>query len=204
MNLEQGNDQNALKNLRRAVRRALRAATGITSQEFILLRGELHKLNHNLMETDLADFSENLRSAFSSSLKGEARESLTAVRNALSHYSGPFVQGRDFLWADAVREQLASQAVDAVLRLAREAERSSVSPLDRDTVLALLEQLSDIHPERERLAQHAIRLYQAAGRHDAAQHAYNRLERHLANLGLQPEPATQALIAPWTHTRQKP
>ncbi|MCF1509081.1 bacterial transcriptional activator domain-containing protein [Streptomyces glomeratus] len=58
-----------------------------------------------------------------------------------------------------------------------------------------------LHPDHERLAQHAIRLYQTAGRHDAARHTYTRLERHLADLGLEPEPATQALIATRTQGR---
>lgn len=89
------------------------------------------------------------------------------------------------------------------IHLARQTEHNSAAPQERDGVLTLLEHLGTIHPDHERLAQHTIRLYQAAGRHDAARHTYTRLERHLTDLGLQPEPATQALIAPRTHTRQK-
>ncbi|QHA10029.1 hypothetical protein GQF42_36160 [Streptomyces broussonetiae] len=66
--------------------------------------------------------------------------------------------------------------------------------------MALLEHLGAIHPDHERLAQHAIRLYQGSGRNDAARHAYTRLARHLSDLGLEPEPATQALIT--ARTRQ--
>ncbi|MER6566338.1 BTAD domain-containing putative transcriptional regulator [Streptomyces sp. NPDC001093] len=203
LHLAPGSDQNALKNLRRAVRRALRAATGITAQEFILLQGELHKLNPELVETDLAEFSRSLKEAFSASDTEEARsDALSAVRDALSHYRGPFAQGSDYLWADTVREHLTMKATDAALRLARQAERAGATPRELDVVLALLEHLGIVHPDHERLAQHTIRLYQAAGRHDAARHTYIRLTRHLAELGIEPEPATQALIAPRIRSRQ--
>ncbi|MFD7712137.1 BTAD domain-containing putative transcriptional regulator [Streptomyces sp. NPDC059786] len=204
LHLAPGSDQNALKNLRRAVRRALRAATGITAQEFVLLHGELHKLHPELMETDLADFSRSLKQVFpASNTEKERNDALGAVRDALAHYRGPFAHGSDYLWADEVREHLAMKATDAALRLARQTEHAGAAPRERDAVLTLLEHLGTIHPDHERLAQHAIRLYQAAGRHDAARHTYTRLERHLTDLGLEPEPATQALIAPRTHTRQK-
>lgn len=201
LRLAPGSDQNALKNLRRSVRRALRPATGITTQEFILLQGELHKLHPELVETDLADFSHSLREAFPASDSDEGlSDALAAVRAALAHYRGPFAQGGDYLWADTVREHLAMKATDAAVRLARQAERANATPRERDAVLTLLDHLGAIHPDHERLAQHTIRLYQASGRHDAARHTYTRLARHLTELGIEPEPATQALNA--LRTRQ--
>ncbi|WP_344287738.1 BTAD domain-containing putative transcriptional regulator [Streptomyces synnematoformans] len=203
LHLAPGSDQNALKNLRRAVRRALRAATGITAQEFILLQGELHKLHPELVETDLADFSGSLKATFSTSGRDEDLDTaLAAVGAALRHYQGPFAQGSDYLWADTVREHLAMKAIDAALRLAHQAEHAGATPRERDAVLPLLEHLGTIHPDHERLAQHTIRLYQAAGRHDAARHIHTRLTRCLTELGLEPEPATQALITPRTRLRQ--
>ncbi|MFF4960231.1 BTAD domain-containing putative transcriptional regulator [Streptomyces sp. NPDC001222] len=202
LHLAPGSDQNALKNLRRAVRRALRAATGITAQEFILLQGELHKLHPDLVETDLADFTRCLKDAFATSRTEVTQNAaLSAVREALAHYRGPFAQGSDYLWADTVREHLATQANDAALRLARHAERADATEREREEALELLEHLAALHPDHERLAQHAIRLFQTAGRHDAARHTYTRLERHLADLGLEPEPATQALITTRTQGR---
>ncbi|MFF3517377.1 BTAD domain-containing putative transcriptional regulator [Streptomyces sp. NPDC002573] len=202
LHLAPGSDQNALKNLRRAVRRALRAATGITAQEFILLQGELHKLHPDLVETDLADFTRCLKEAFSAhSREATKNAALSAVRDALTHYRGPFAQGSDYLWSDTTREHLATQATDAALRVARQAERADATEREREEVLELLEHLAALHPDHERLAQHTIRLYQTAGRHDAARHTYTRLERHLADLGLEPEPATQALITPRTQAR---
>ncbi|KOV58846.1 hypothetical protein ADK64_35445 [Streptomyces sp. MMG1121] len=123
---------------------------------------------------------------------------MAAVGAALAHYRGPFAQGGGYLWADTVREHLGMKATDAALRLARQAEQVEASPRERDAVLTLLEHLGAIHPDHERLAQHAIRLYQACGRNDAARHTYTRLARHLSDLGLEPEPATQALNTPRT------
>ncbi|MBQ0985883.1 LysM peptidoglycan-binding domain-containing protein [Streptomyces sp. F63] len=202
LQLEPDSIQNALKNLRRAVRRALRAATDVTGQEFVLLQGELHKLHPELVETDIAQFSRKMKHALSVQVKDAESEAVSAVGEALAHYRGPFAQGGDYLWADAIREYFATQATDAVLRLARKAEQPGTAPGVQESVLAMLEQLSTIHPDHERLAQHAIRLYQAAGRHDAARHTYTRLKRHLDDLGVEPEPATRALIAPRSHARQ--
>ncbi|MFF4602733.1 BTAD domain-containing putative transcriptional regulator [Streptomyces sp. NPDC001339] len=196
LHLEPDNVQGTLKNLRRAVRRALRAATGITAQEFILRQGELHKLHPELVETDLVDFTCALKHALSGNgVHDSENDAVSAVREALSHYRGPFAQSGDYLWADALREHFTTQATDAALRLAHQAERAAADPQQRDAILPLLEHLGSIHPDHERLAQHTIRLYQAAGRHDAARHAYARLERHLGELGLEPDPATRALLA---------
>ncbi|MFE0178032.1 BTAD domain-containing putative transcriptional regulator [Streptomyces sp. NPDC059002] len=203
LHLAPGTDQNSLKNLRRAVRRALRTATGTSTQEFILHQGELHKLHPELVETDLADFEYGLKEAFSAFGEDGKRDgALRAAREALAHYRGPFAQGADYLWADAIREHLATKAADAAHRLARQAELAAVPAHERDAVLTLLEHLSILHPDRERLAQHTIRLYQAAGCHDAARHTYARLQRHLADLGIEPDQATQALVAPRSRTQQ--
>ncbi|MEU6158813.1 BTAD domain-containing putative transcriptional regulator [Streptomyces sp. NPDC047130] len=192
LNLEPGNEQNSLKNLRRAVRRALRGATGTKEQEFILLQGELHRLHPDLIETDLTDFTDGLKNSVSS---GELL--LDDAVQALRHYGAPFAHGSDYLWVTPVREELATRAIDAAIRLARHVERAGAPTTGgRDTLLPLLEHLCALHPERERLAQHTIRLYQAAGRQDAAQHTFTRLHRALTDLGLEPDQATKALIAP--------
>ncbi|MBT2418064.1 LysM peptidoglycan-binding domain-containing protein [Streptomyces sp. ISL-22] len=200
LRLDGDSEQNAreLKNLRRAVRRALRAATGITQQEFILLQGELHKLHPELVETDLADFTAALNRIGATD---DPSTPLAAVREVLRHYRGVFAHGGDHLWADGIREHLAAKAADAVLRLAHHAEHTADTH-QTDAALTALEHVMQLHPDHEQLYQHAIRLYQAAGRHDAARHTYTRLKRHLADLGLEPEPATQALITPRTHARK--
>lgn len=198
LHIKDGTEQNALKNLRRAVRRTLRAATNVTAQEFILRQGELHKLHPDLVESDLADFGEKLKNAFNPARARELGELLPTVCEALSHYRGPFAQGSDYLWAEGLREHFTTQATDAAIRLARATERASAEPPERDSALAVLERLCTLHPDRERLAQHTIRLYQAAGRHDAARNTFERLQCTLHGLGLAPDQATRALITPRT------
>ncbi|GHJ35444.1 hypothetical protein Sm713_10530 [Streptomyces sp. TS71-3] len=205
LDLDLTSESNGLKNLRRAVRRALRAATGVTTQEFVLLQGELHKLHPKLVETDVTDFSEYLKKATSAlDAKDDQSSALVAAREAVALYRGPFAQGSDYLWAETIREHLATQAIDCALRLARQAEHTEKVSDEQAAILALLEHLGAIHPDHERLVQHTIRLYQDAGRHDAARHAYARLERHLASLDLEPEPATRSLIKPGPGPRLTP
>jgi len=193
LRLDGDTEQNAreLKNLRRAIRRVLRPVTGVTQQEFILLQGELHKLHPELVETDLADFIAAVSKATSAE-EPEARSA--AVREVLLHYRGAFAHGGDHPWADGIREHLATKATDAVLRLAHHAEHTGNSR-ETDAALAALEHVIALHPDHEQLYQHAIRLHQSTERHDAAQLVYTRLQRHLAELGLEPDAATQALLA---------
>ncbi|MFZ3555833.1 BTAD domain-containing putative transcriptional regulator [Streptomyces sp. BH055] len=191
----EGDDEQAareMKNLRRAIRRALRAATGITQGEFILRQGELHKLNTSLIETDLADFDAALHEAAHAVQDEQCRE---AWHRALHCYVGPFAYGSDYLWSDGRREDCATKASEAAVRLADHAEHCG----DGRHVQVALDALENIlthHPDRERPYQAAIRLHQAASRPDAARQVYGRLERHLADLGLAPDAATRALITP--------
>ncbi|MEV3854965.1 BTAD domain-containing putative transcriptional regulator [Streptomyces sp. NPDC050095] len=189
-----------IKNLRRAIRRALRAATGITQAEFVLRQGELHKLNTALIETDLAEFDEALHKAAAAAQDSQRR---AAWHRALQHYGGPFAQGNDYLWSDATREDLATKATEAAVRLADHAEHSG-DERDAHRALDALEKILTHHPDRERPYQAAIRLHQAAHRPDAARQVYGRLERHLADLGLTPESATQALVAPRARPTRTP
>ncbi|MGO4756887.1 BTAD domain-containing putative transcriptional regulator, partial [Streptomyces sp. 2MCAF27] len=185
-----------LKNLRRAVRRVLRAATGQSRAEFIQLHGELHKLNPGMIETDLAAFTQALHEAATTT---HTPQRLSALRRAAEHYHGPFAHGGDYPWGDSVRESLASKAADAVAVLAHHAEHTGTRQ-DADDALALLDKAIALSPTHERLYQHAIRLHQAAGRHDTARHTFTLLERNLKELGLEPDPATRALLTTRTRT----
>ncbi|ADI11663.1 transcriptional regulator, SARP family protein [Streptomyces bingchenggensis BCW-1] len=185
-----------LKNLRRAVRRVLRAATGQSRAEFIQLHGELHKLNPGMIETDLAAFTQALHEAATTT---HTPQRLSALRRAAEHYHGPFAHGGDYPWSDSVRASLASKAADAVAALAHHAEHTGARQ-DADDALALLDKAITLSPTHERLYQHAIRLHQAAGRHDTARHTFTLLERNLKELGLEPDPATRALLTTRTRT----
>ncbi|MFJ2202204.1 BTAD domain-containing putative transcriptional regulator [Streptomyces violaceusniger] len=192
LRLSEDSDQSAkeLKNLRRAVRRALRSATGHSKAEFIQLHGELHKLHLGLIETDLAAFTQTLQRAATAT---DEAGRLSALRLAADLYHGPFAHGGDYPWCDSIRESLASKAADAVAHIAHHAEHTGTRQ-DADSALALLEKAISLSPTHELLYQHAIRLHQAAGRHDTARHTFTLLTRHLNELGLEPGPATRSLL----------
>ncbi|MBI0300948.1 bacterial transcriptional activator domain-containing protein, partial [Streptomyces sp. PRKS01-29] len=192
LRLSEDPDQSAkeMKNLRRAVRRALRSATGHSKAEFIQLHGELHKLHAGLIETDLAAFTEALHHA-AAAPDGPAR--LTALHHAVDLYHGPFAHGGDYPWCDSIRESLANKAADAVAHIAHHAEHTGTRQ-DADAAIDRLEKAIGLNPTHELLYQHAIRLHQAAGRHDTARHTLDLLERNLAEFGLEPDPATRALL----------
>ncbi|WP_078565417.1 BTAD domain-containing putative transcriptional regulator [Streptomyces sp. AA1529] len=192
LRLAGGAEQHAkeLKNLRRSIRRILRAATGLQHAEFIHLRGEFHKLAPGLIDTDLSTFRQKINELSTAAGSG----CIMAARDILDDYRGPFCQGVDLLWADGIRENLARQAADVAIRAARQAEASDIQQ-DRHNALDLLDRLISLHPDTEALYQHSIRLNQNAGRPEAAQHTYQKLTRQLAELGLEPDAATRALLA---------
>lgn len=180
-----------MKNLRRAVRRTLRSATGISETEFILRHGDVHKLNAELVETDLDSFQKALKEATGATTE---EERAAAVHRMLDLYRGPFAAGTDHVWADSLREHLAGQLCDAVVRLSHRAEHTGHQE-DCEVAMDWLEQVIGHHPDNERLYAAAIRLHQAAGQDEAAHRAYLRLERHLAQLDLAPDPAVRALLS---------
>ncbi|WP_245881672.1 AfsR/SARP family transcriptional regulator [Streptomyces milbemycinicus] len=149
-----------------------------------------------MIETDLAAFTQALHEAATTT---HTPQRLSALRRAAEHYHGPFAHGGDYPWSDSVRASLASKAADAVAALAHHAEHTGARQ-DADDALALLDKAITLSPTHERLYQHAIRLHQAAGRHDTARHTFTLLERNLKELGLEPDPATRALLTTRTRT----
>lgn len=175
-----------LKNMRRAVRRALRSATGVDN-EFIQLNAERHRLDTALVETDLACFTQALAEA--AKTPAEAQR-MAHVHRALEHYGGPFASGSDYPWSESIREGLHRKAADATVRLAEYTAASG----DTDAALALLDEAITANPNDETLYQRTIRLQQAAGRDDAAQRTYDLLVHQLRTIGLLPTAATSALV----------
>ncbi|MEV0112553.1 BTAD domain-containing putative transcriptional regulator [Streptomyces sp. NPDC050844] len=175
-----------LKNMRRAVRRALRSATGV-DEEFIQLNSERHRLDTTLVETDLACFTQALACAAKAP---DETQRMAHVRCGLDHYAGPFAAGSDYPWSEGIREGLHRKAADATVRLAEYTADSG----DTDAALALLDEAITANPNDETLYQRTIRLQQAAGRDDAAQRTYDLLVHQLRTIGLLPTAASSALV----------
>lgn len=180
-------------NLRRAVRRSLRQATGAQHAAFIVRVGDRDLLDRNLIATDFAAFTDAMRRA------RQTRDEdvrIAALREAVAAYGGPLCEGADYSWADEVREALHRQAIDTLMLLADHEARAQPHP---DRALALLDQAAEWDRYNEAVYQCIIRLQRAAGRDDAAHRTYGLLKRRLAEIGVAPNQATTALIAPQRH-----
>ncbi|WTW93450.1 LysM peptidoglycan-binding domain-containing protein [Streptomycetaceae bacterium NBC_01309] len=189
--VEPGEVANQLYNLRRAVRRLLRDASGLPGSGFVTVTGDRYGLAPDLVATDLA--------AFTRALDRAARTDDPAVRaaaweEALAAYTGDLLDGADYPWADELREHLKLRAVDTATRLADHHANQGRT----DRALALLDWATDRDPYNEALYQRMIRLQQDAGRDDAARRTLDRLTARLAELDAEPDPATRALLAPGT------
>ncbi|MHB8438547.1 MAG: BTAD domain-containing putative transcriptional regulator [Acidimicrobiales bacterium] len=112
-----------------------------------------------------------------------------ALRHAVDLYGGDLVDGADYMWVEPVREDLHRRALDAHLRLAeleQEAghDEAAAEALDRAT---LLDGCAEEPFRRFMALQHDL------GRPDSVTATWRRLQRNLAELGLDPEPATSRL-----------
>ncbi|GAA1918962.1 BTAD domain-containing putative transcriptional regulator [Streptantibioticus ferralitis] len=177
-----------LANLRRAVRRSLRQATGAQQAAFVVRAGDRHLLDHNLIATDIAAFTAAVQQA---STARDDTVRATALRAAVTAYGGQLCEGADYPWADELREAVHRKAVDALVLLADHTAKSHPDP---DEALALLDQAAEWDPYNEAVYQRTIRLQRTAGRDDAAHRTYALLKRRLADLDATPDPATTALV----------
>ncbi len=180
-----------LVNLRRAVRRALRQATGSRSAAFVIQTGDRHRLDPQLVRSDVAAFTAALSQA---SRAGRSEEGADHLQTALDLYKGPLCDGADYPWADEQRQYFHHKAIDAALVLAEHFTAS-----DPQQALVLLERATAWEPANEAICQRLMRLLHQLGRPEAAQHAYQRLTRHLAELDATPDETTSSLARQLTH-----
>lgn len=177
-----------IENLRRAARRVFRGATGKKEVAFVLLSGQVHKLDPQYISTDVTDFTDALKQATtadSTYARADALGRATAV------YAGPLCDGSDYLWVHGLRTALHRRALDALMLLA---EHTAQHSTDVEPALALLNQAADLDPENERVYRRIIRLQLTLGRDDAAQRTLGLLVERLAAIDAEPEAATLALL----------
>ena len=180
-------------NLRRAVRRSLRQATGAQHAAFIVRVGDRDLLDRNLIATDFAAFTDAMQRA------RQTRDEdvrIAALREAVAAYGGPLCEGADYSWADEAREALHRQAIDTLMLLADHEAKAQPHP---DRALALLDQAAEWDRYNEAVYQCVIRLQRAAGRDDAAHRTYGLLKRRLAEIGVAPDHVSTALIQRQRH-----
>ncbi|MGW1285123.1 BTAD domain-containing putative transcriptional regulator [Streptomyces sp. NPDC002586] len=177
-----------IENLRRAARRVFRSATGKKEVAFVLLGGQVHRLDPQYISTDVSAFIGILKQATAAD---SPYERAAALGRATQMYTGQLCDGADYLWAHGLRTELHRRALDALMLLA---EHTAQHSADSEPALALLNQAADLDPENERVYRRIIQLQLALGRDDAAHRTLTLLTERLADIDAEPEPATLALL----------
>ncbi|WP_158920186.1 BTAD domain-containing putative transcriptional regulator [Streptomyces sp. NBRC 109706] len=181
-----------LVNLRRAVRRTLRQATESRSAAFVLQTADRHRLDPQLVRSDATDFTHAIETA-RRTREPEARTQ--ALERAIDLYQGPLCDGADYPWADELRQWLHHKAIDAAILLA---DHHTTHSEDHHQARNLLERAAGWEPTSEPICQRLMRLHLKNGHPEAAHHAYQRLARHLKEIGVRPGDTTRSLLTPPT------
>jgi DNA-binding SARP family transcriptional activator len=175
------------KDALRSLRRALQAATGHAGATTVELIGDRLRVNPALLDSDLWRFQAALTAAAAAT---DAQARLAALTQATSVYGGTLLEGADYDWAEPAREELRRQVADATGRLAELREQAG----DLDGAITALEDGARWDAYNEELHQRIMRLQARLGRLDAARRTYTRLQERLAELGADPDEATDRLL----------
>jgi DNA-binding SARP family transcriptional activator len=174
---------NALGNLRSR----LRDPHGGSEIEVLAKAGDHYRPQAELLAVDLWEFQQALGQAAHAQSDDVTRE---ALERAVSLYRGPFVDGADYLWVEPIREDLHRRALDAHMRLAELRAESN----QHEAAIEVLEHAIEVDPICEEAYRRLIALQARLDRTDAAQRAWRLLQGRLAELELDPEPNTEALV----------
>jgi DNA-binding SARP family transcriptional activator len=178
---------NALASLRRTIR----DLCGDPDLQVIGRDGDRYHADPALFDVDLWRFESSLSKAKQAARADDQTVEAAALAAAAEAYGGQLLDGHAGSWATIPREDLRRRAVNALARLAELRERAG----DQTGALAAFQQAITIDPVAEELYRRTMRLQAKLGLVDEARHTYQSLDRHLTELDLDPEPATQALAA---------
>ncbi len=175
------------KDALRSLRQALQAVTGQAGATVVELVGDRWRVNPDLVDADVWRFQAALATV-ATAADDQAR--LEALTRAGAAYGGTLLEGADYDWAEAAREELRRQAADVAGRLAELREQAG----DLDGAIAALEDGARWDAYNEELHQRIMRLQAQLGRLDAVRRTYVRLQERLADLGADPDEATERLL----------
>jgi len=178
--------KDALRSLRQALRPA--DAPAGTSVVELVGGGDRWRVNAALVDCDAWRFQAAL-AAYQAATDNQAK--IAALAQALAAYGGELLEGAGYDWAEEAREELRRQAGDVAGRLAELRERAG----DLEGALAALEDGARVDACNEELHQRIMRLQARLGRLDAVRRTYTRLQARLADLGADPDEATERLFA---------
>jgi DNA-binding SARP family transcriptional activator len=160
--------------------------------EVLIRSGDHYHPQREQIACDLWEFQDYLSQAARASSDDEA---LDALRKAVDVYQGDFVSDVDYLWIETVREDLHRRALDAHLRLA-ELEEVCENP---DAALDVLSRSVDLDCYAEEVYRRLMALQARIGRPDSIAATWHQLQRNLAVLEVDPEPATVRLFQDLSH-----
>ena len=175
------------KDALRSLRQALQDATGQPGATAVELLGDRLRVNPALVDADVWRFQAALAAATATT---DTQTKLDALTQATIAYGGTLLEGADYDWAEAAREELRRQAADVAGRLAELREQVG----DLDGAIAALEDGARWDAYNEELHQRIMRLQAQLGRLDAVRRTYARLQERLADLGADPDEATERLL----------
>jgi len=171
----------ALGNLRGRLRSEDMAALDVLTKA-----GERCRPQVDALEVDLWTFQAALSLASRAS-DGQSRR--RALEQAISAYGGEFVDGFDYLWVEPLREELHCKAVDAHLGLAELEEQAG----HLETAIQVLERVVQLDRYAEEPYRRLMALQDRIGRHGSVSQTWRLMQGRLAELDLEPEPASLTL-----------
>jgi DNA-binding SARP family transcriptional activator len=178
---------NALGNLRTAARRA----TGDRRLDVIRRDGDRYRPDLDAFDVDLWRFESCLADAKRAADAHDADAESGALTGTADAYGGELLEGSPDAWVTIPREDLRRRAVDVFARLAQLREATG----DDEGAVAALDKGIAADPFAEELYRRAMRLQARLGRVDDVRRTFKELERRLADIDADPDPATQALVA---------
>ena len=179
---------NALGNLRSRLR-----GPNEDGVEILTKVGQLYHPDPSVLDIDLWRFSSHALSDVTAAQASMLTASLiVALGRASASYGGDLYPTADALWVEPVREDLHRRALDTQIRLAELYVESG----QVDAAVAALRKLarSSLSAICEDAYRRLITLQSHAGREDAAKRTWVLLQGRLAELDLEPEATTSALV----------
>lgn len=172
----------ALGNLRSTLRRA----GGDADLTVVDKVGDLYRVDPECVACDLWRFEDALARARNAD---DDATTTAALADAAHAYGGELAAGAFYAWVETPREDLRRRAVDALARLADLHQGVG----DFDGALAALEQAVEVDPYAEELYRRLMTVQFSLGR-PTVRATFQRLESRLAELDVDPDPETVALV----------
>jgi outer membrane protein OmpA-like peptidoglycan-associated protein/DNA-binding SARP family transcriptional activator len=182
------------------VRRALRRATGLVDENFIVVLADRYRIDPDLVSVDLWRFHTALHRA-SQAEDDQTRAAL--LQEAADTYEGHLVAEvtyeQAYEWIEPEREALHRQAVEALIHLAGLYEAG-----EPERSLTVLERARTLDRYAEEVYQRIMTLQARLGRPDAVRRTYRLLETSLEELDVDPSQETQQLLWRLLRSQDRP